>query len=616
MITHKIKLLCEVKYIFILVACIPLMFYLKIKESNLINISVSDLFLIPIIVSFFFTKKIKVNFPLVKKYLYILLVLAVWIFISYLHSYFNPNIKSKGFINLVIESLKTIIVFIYFIIAILCSDKNYLKDIFLFWSVIAVIYSIGGIIFFLYSNIYGGGNFVAFKSTITDQNLASLYLTVSFYIIVFTKKIVKSKLSIIICNIGLIIIPISIILTVSRGGIIGFFTPLILLFLLGVIFSRKRVLYIKLLITILLFILVFINIDVLLLNQKVTNIFIDKISEIENKSDEFAIRVNLSLAAIDMGKSNFLFGVGKGNYPLNSSAYLSDKIVAKEFGWYKDKIPHNTLAGIFAELGFFGLILYTLIFILIIYNCINNLIKSNNKFTSALIFLMYISIFLQSISLNVENFRGLWFVSGLFLPILKNEKLNRPKIDTKQKKNLVRIVILLFILLLLYIDTGRKVYFPKKVESNQSETKIMLVEENFLDSLKVSFFLKYIPKKLEKDSILTEFVGVDQYGNQTILLGKEYKKVNGNVSFYLKNISDYDSVFLKISCEETSFFITNIHLFDENEILLNFNYPLLERRLFSFLARNNLVREKQKKRIIRSAIGIKMLMWFLGIKYF
>ena len=128
---------------------------------------------------------------------------------------------------------------------------------------------------------------------------------------------------------------------------------------------------------------------------KTTKNVINRIQDSLIKGNEID-RFELTKAAFQMGNDNFIFGVGKGNFPLNSYIYLGE-----DNRNYKNQyIPHNTLMGFYAQQGIVGVIIFLILPIFLLYRMIKSGYSQNRYFIPLLG-----GLAVQSFAINVENIR-------------------------------------------------------------------------------------------------------------------------------------------------------------------------------------------------------------------
>lgn len=412
----------------------PIMNLINITNDIKLNFALSDISLVLLGILWILDIKdfsFKRNYP----YFWYFLGLFIILIISGFYN-LNSEVKTTGINGIIIESIKFIINAAYLFVGYnTFKDKYELKDIIKLWIIglwIFIIYglykqisTILSIPFISINQFFGDGT--RFLGTITDPNAAALYLSISFYIVIWAKNYYyEDKPKRILLNITNILVFVCIILTMSRGGIIGFGVSLIFYMIFNIKNIIRKLYFLPILVIV---ILAGAIIDNIVLDGYIKNEIITRAQDVTQKKGMFNIRMNLTLSAIDMGMDNFIIGVGRGNYPLNSKEY----IIERGGNWEKDgpqfyenMISHNTLAGIFAEMGVLGLIMFLSIFVILAFKILT---YSNIDFNMQIILIsIWGSVFIQSLSICLENTRGVWLFLGISLLLLNTNKIIMKKL--------------------------------------------------------------------------------------------------------------------------------------------------------------------------------------------
>jgi len=87
-------------------------------------------------------------------------------------------------------------------------------------------------------------------------------------------------------------------------------------------------------------------------------------------------RIEIWDATLELAEDHKLIGVGAGNWKINIYPYYSEHLPSVFRHW---RNPHNDYLSILSEKGYFGLILYLLIFLILIYYLIVLIFKSEQK---------------------------------------------------------------------------------------------------------------------------------------------------------------------------------------------------------------------------------------------
>lgn len=451
--------------IYFLIVLFPVMTILEIKGS-LINISISDFFLIPLALILILNFK-KFNLSNFRYGIIYLIFFAVFV-ISGVHSLLNTRISSLGLSGTTLEGVKMIISGLYFYAGFLSfSSYESFKNILKAWILglwLCIIFGYVKMIGFLLgydiaiNNTLGDNS--RFLGTFTDSNLAGTYLSLSFFITVIFIIVSKERAYKLAGIFTLFITFLSILLTQSRGTLIGFVIALFLLVIINIKKIGKRYLYIIPLLLITFF--TFLNIDQTYFDGLLYNRVERRFSDITDMDGELGVRLNLSVTSVLMGIDNPVFGVGKGNFRYNSKEYL-EKIHKNNDDDYvinqsKARIPHNTFAGIFAELGLPGLIVFSWLFILLFIK----LLRKKQGATLVLI-IAFIALFVHSLSLSLENFRGLWIITGISFSLTNvdipsypaNEKKN--KLSLGKRNEVILVLLLTIIMIASYVSAAGKI---------------------------------------------------------------------------------------------------------------------------------------------------------------
>ena len=436
------------------------------------NTALSDIFVILLSILYFIDIRrfdLKKNFPYWWWFLHLLCIAIL----SNIFALYNPVIESNSVIGIVNEGIKIIIIASYYFVGYNSQKNNEsLKKTIIFWIAGLWIFIVVG----LYSTIstWMGieiikwhntlGNDSRLLGTLTDANAAALYLSISFFIVLFyNRTLMSTKIEKIYSFITMVMTVLCIVFTFSRGGLIGFSIGFIFY-----LFCNIKRLYKKVLLIIPLLIvlgLLVINIDTNYFNSYFYSTFVGRSQDVLEGTGMFETRKALSLSALYMGLEHPILGVGRGNFSLNSKPYL----ISQGIDWntqgdfYKDLIPHNTLAGIFAEMGIVGLLVFISLFCIMFYKLYKA--KSISKSIKILLYSLWISIFVQSLAINLENTRALWIIVGMLFSIL-NYKIDLEDdllFNTKTRWSKTKIflaiastIVCLGISYSLFVDTAVK----------------------------------------------------------------------------------------------------------------------------------------------------------------
>lgn len=591
-----------------LVFTLPIMSVITLFGSLKFNAALSDIFI------FLFLAIGVINFKSLKN---IILFPYWWYFsgligltlISAVLAMKHPGIHTASFGFLVGEIIKFLVSAAYLLVGFhfLSNKLNTTKNFFQCWiySTILVV-AIG--IFVQVSMLFGhtiefnelvSGNRNRFLGTLTDSNLAALYLSFSFFISLGFSRMATEKKSVILGQIGMYSSVIGIFLTLSRGGLIGFITGITFYALLNI---KKLYKFIYFFPSILLIFILILNVDAYVFKSNIFTSFTTRIELAANREDMFKARLNTSLAALKMGRDHFFFGVGRGNFRANSKEYLIEQGVDwdKEGKFYGKLIPHNTLAGFFAEMGIFGLLMFCSIFVILFIK----LYKAENidKDIKKVIFALIVAVFVQSIPLNIENFRGLWLFTGLLLSICDKNVLMVKNSDVGIKENkrpfmaLFASIILLLVSTVLFFNAARNIRQPEDITGKSLNLSYTVPEEG---KYIFRYFIDTVSDSQENPSLLIDIYGYDGK-NEKHLQSISYWKAKGygnldfNVSAAVKKIQ------IRISSDKVEegairIFDTKLILPDQRIVPVMDDFPLLNQALFSFMKNRFLLVDNESK---------------------
>lgn len=381
--------------------------------SNIkLNISLGDVFLIPAMLSVLYLvlkQGWKVVFPYWWSYIFLIISISLSAYLAYQ----SPTINTNGLIGYVSEIMKALTCICYFYLG-----YNVLKSIESKWFV--RLYTIG-LTFFIayglianwalahdvYEHVFNHKHRNFFIGTYKDPNQAATYLIISIYVLILgintelNKRVTISY--ILLCGLSVV----AIILTDSRGGIIALFVSLCIYLIMNG-WQRKKYILTRLLFLLILF-LVILLLDMFLTEGYVTSRLFSSINSFERGLD---IRKILAETALLMGNNNPLFGIGRGNFALNSATYLGNSTYN-----VKNLVPHNTYLGLYAEVGIIGVLFYSTPIILIGKLISTKLIKVKGWYHErsnylGIIVAMGIGVGIQAMVLNLENRRTIWFIMG------------------------------------------------------------------------------------------------------------------------------------------------------------------------------------------------------------
>lgn len=437
----------------LIIIFMPFMMYINISDTK-VNVAVSDLLLLLVCILFLINIK---DFFVQKRWLYIIyftgLILSL-ILSQYLSRFNNQYFHVENSVML-LEIVKTVVVAMYFFTSFIFikSERDYkLSLVTISLSSIPVMI-IGGtsyVYFFMSKDfpidIYKL-DILRFNGTFGDPNLCALFFIIIFFISLLNFKLLKNIfLRCLMFGISILSI-IILILTLSRGGWIASALAIMVVIILSIRnFKKERIL---LVISVIILILMSINLDYHFYRGQITNDVVSRIQKsLSNDADDID-RIQLMKAAFEMGNDNFVFGVGKGSFPLNSYKYIP-----KDSSQHtKQSIPHNTILGFYAQQGIVGVLIFIILPGYILYF----MIKSQ-KSQSLYLIPIFAGICMHSMTINIENTRFVWYILGMML-VGERYGITLDFIPAKNINRKTFIIVLAALLLLLtcsYVDISRK----------------------------------------------------------------------------------------------------------------------------------------------------------------
>ena len=439
----------------LLILLMPFMMYITVSDK-LINLSFADaIFVITaIIILLGIRKHIKE-----KKFIYILyfvgmvfsLILSQMMVKSHTELVQVPNVVTG------LEIIKVLIVGGYFYTAYLFTKDSKTYKIasysFSIGSILVALIGISAYVYFVKEkpfpvelfSIKANGRVVG---TFEDPNLYAFYLIMIFYISLWNAKISKKKWVSFLMLFTSALSMILIILTMSRGGWLAFGCSLFIFGSLQIRHITKR----RVLISgvFLLLLLGVVQADYTWQQGKTVQQVIQRIEQSLIQGEDVD-RLELSEASIKMGNEYPLFGVGKGNFPLNSNRYLGEDNV----NYISQYIPHSTILGTYAQQGIVGVVIFLSLPIFLLFVMLRSRMAQNGYMVPLLA-----GLFVQSFTINVENTRFLWYLLG-FLLASAEAKIDI-QIDQEKKRWSIGYGIALGMMIVAicvaYLNVGRYIY--------------------------------------------------------------------------------------------------------------------------------------------------------------
>ncbi|NLK22338.1 MAG: O-antigen ligase family protein [Epulopiscium sp.] len=557
----------------VLILLLPFMFYIHVSGSP-VNISLGDIFfpLAGLLVIIHFKRLLDK-----KRWLYIFyfLGLILSLFLSHVFVQRNEGILSIPYMGMIMEIVKTAIVGGYFYIAYMFIKDSRKYQLALYTlsigSIPVGIIAMGAYIshllekpFFIKTFALEGysGRVVG---TFEDPNLYAFYLIMIFYISLWNSRIIRNKLA----SFGMILISgfsvILLVMTMSRSGWVAFGLSLVIFVLINIKHITKQ--SIGAVLVILCIVFIGVHIDYSIHGGKIVKTVMDRVENSLMQGEEVD-RFQLTKAALKMGNDNFLFGIGKGNFPLNSYIYLGEDNVN-----YKNQyIPHNTLVGTYAQQGIVGLVIFLILPLYILYK----MFKSKRK-QNLYMFPLLIGFLVQSFAINVENVRFVWFLLGLLLAgteLDKDIEINESK-KRQGRSYWIGLVILSAILIALYINAARYIYVNIAAYRGNIIEKTVSVPQRGIYTL--SFDIQ----------TNEELSRVEVYESGKLLKNMEFKLAYGKVE---EDIAlDKGATIRFVTNDEGWMKIRNPYLIKGSNILPLYSYPLVPGFVQKFMMERDLL---------------------------
>jgi len=529
------------------------------------NIAISDIF-VPIIMILLLWQLQKRAFGDIFYGWQWALTLVVWIVFSGVMAIQNTSITDSGMMGMAGELVKTSISLCYFFIGY--NVLQYLKDrqVRNAWTASALVFMIGGILLMVNAQqnwvLFDG--YTKFKyyfmGTYTDPNHAATFLGINTFVsLYFASSKAQSgshkKIPAFLYYIIAIFSTALVLLTDSRGGLIAIAVALLIYFIIKHKGNIKTLVIPMILIGVILITLVF-NIDAKMAdNAHVSSLIYSFTTSFD---DGLGVRESLSKAAWEMGKDHPLLGVGRGNYALNSAPYFE----AMDVKWV-DNIPHNTPLGIFSELGIMGVILYSFPIWLLISSLFKRKFEHRPKLSKIfLVSLMAVLIVvgIQSLVLNTENQRIIWFVLGMVIFALKDHQRfyeistktdtqEKDKTKEKTKNKIIRNFALLIVTGTVVVLSAPNLYYKVtwQVVEETYETQIDIPDNHVKMPITVTYQLNTRQSELARnlEMIKLEIVEIDDLGKEITLFEHTYPQVYGSYQTVITKHETDSKIYLR-----------------------------------------------------------------------
>lgn len=555
----------------LLIILMPFMWYIDIADTK-VNFALADVLLVfAAILVLFNLKEVFTQ----KRWL-ILLYFGGLLFSLALSQYagkFNTDFLHVPNTVMLMEMVKTAVVAMYFISAFLFINEKYFKLTMVTISLGSIpVMAVGfaAYIFRLLDRDFPIETYaldrLRFRGTFEDPNLCALYFIIVFFVSLYCFKVVRNAvLRCLVAGVGLVSL-ISIVLTQSRGGWLALAGAVVIFLILNMKYIRKE--SILFILPVALFLMFVIEIDYRYIDGKVTDEVISRVQVSINQDVEDIDRVQLTKTAFQMGNDNFLTGVGKGSFPLNTNKYLGDESAA-----YKSQhIPHNTLFGFYAQQGIIGLLLFILLPGYILFLMVKNWKRQNAYFLA-----LFTGILLHSMTINIENVRFVWFILGILLA--SEVKRLQPEFapETTLKKGHYALALggMLCLFLVLYgslsIKMATNIYIAKGKVYEKTISSLEPGEYSF------SF-------ELQTDGHLHT---VEVYDGQELVKKMDFKSAYGLVQ---ETIPVKDNISIRfVSNNEGWMRVNNAYLQNQNMKMPVYDYILLPESTQNWIGKKQLL---------------------------
>lgn len=552
--------------------------FMKVIEINgaSFNMALSDV-LLPLVLMFLFLNSWR-DKTMEAFYLWQWgLILIGWIILTGFIGLKNPEIINGGFKGILVELIKTMISLGYFYLGyntLRYINGKRLKRLWIFNSITFVVFGLiwMRLVYYpMFTKFIDVKYNFFFMGTYTDPNHAATFLGINA--LIFFNWSIKEKgkfLKIAYTVLGIILSGL-ILLTDSRGGLLSFLLAFLCLFIVNWKLIINYIVEIIMGIVCSFFAIFFIDHKVLK-GDLVSNIYYSFV----NFDNGLGIRQSLSSTAFKMALEHPIFGVGRGNYVLNSKLYF-DALGLK----YIETIPHNTYIGLFAETGIIGLFLFLFPMLMLIFNVYKKSLNINLK-KNMLDLLIYgvpigVVIGLQAYILNVENQRLLWFILGIAMFYIKQYQkdseipLMNEKNQASNRRGKLYKYILYGLIVFLVVFFGKDHAYIRLRQQTISESYQVIIptsKYSLNENYEVAYRIMIRQADLNQHSVEAELIEVHNNGLTDILEKRTYTPVSGvtkmNVTKKDPN-STLKLIFKNINPELKEFYVTPLYIKSEDQ---------------------------------------------------
>ncbi len=577
----------KIENILLVLICIllPWMIYGNISEA-LINMSLADAvfvltgiyLLIEQLVEIYCWKRKGKEKPVLlsKRTLFAagyFLLLLLSLVISHFAGKRDPKLETVSRMALVLEIIKTLVVAGYFFVSsIMVKDEKRYRLVLhtmVFGSLpvaavgfLAYIYNILDKPFFLKQ--FEIRTNLRFLGSFQDPNLCAFYFLMVFYLGLYLFKEAKSRIIAWAMGITSIISLVVIILTMSRGAWLALGSSFVVFLILQLRNLRKETILLAIVMLVAIFSMI--QLDLRYLDGDLTYRVIGRIeSALYQGSD--VDRIRLSKAALKMGNEHPIFGSGKGNFELNVHLYLEED---EQFP--NELIPHNTLLSFYAQQGIMGLCIFLMLPAYVFYHIIKK--KTVGSPYHQTLFLAWA---IQSLTINIENIRFVWFFAGLIFSWVLLESENSYEITLVKNRKWFLAACSIFTLIFLagYYDTARKLPLNIYIYNGKVTERTIDIKEPGVYNLTFDIHTD------------TKLHSVEIYEQDRLIDTLSFKSAYGYVNHPIKVANNLSIKF--ISGEDGWMRVSDAHLNSRDSVRSLQDYIFLPRFLEDFLDEKKLL---------------------------
>jgi O-antigen ligase len=362
--------------------------------GKLINVSMADA-LLPLGLLFLGWRSLTAGLRLPK----LALCLAA-MFVLTVSAWFNLDrtFSERGSLNVIVELVKVGLLWLYFYLVInLIDDRDDLVLFLRAWvfsGTIVGLLGVGGSLYFQLTGVHNPFSlFFRAQGTFEDSNLFSAHMALGFFFAWTCRRITGSRSLWLPAAMAAQVA--GIIFSASRGGLLSLGLSLALIWLFWTSMRAKVIAAFAAILLGTIFLIVP-NKAALLDWNPVTSRLVTTTVDLDNP--EAQQRRELWQVAINSFVSSPILGIGKGNYGLGGQT--------GGIGY-----AHNTYLGMLAELGLAGFLVFVSLLVTQALGLLAQVLSRNSR-SAMLLLAGAVSIMLAGVTINLENYRGLWVTLG------------------------------------------------------------------------------------------------------------------------------------------------------------------------------------------------------------